>query len=202
MGFLSASFGLTRYRVIGEADEQLWEKIPDLLKEFSFQEIDDVVEEISFGWVCFDNMLDTKWITSSPFKGEYVCFSLRIDKRKIPPAVFKKYYQLALQEMSSPVEQGLKFIPRAKKQEIKENLRLKLLKRILPVPSTTDIIWSYSKNIVYLSTTNRSTKGIFEDLFQSTFNLKITLINPYELGKSLENKFHLSLDKYETNIFC
>lgn len=201
MGFLSAFSSITRYRVVGDVDERLWEDIPDILKKFSFQDIDEVVDELSFGWVCFDNMLDNMWHTSSPYKGEYVCFSLRIDKRKIPPAVFKKYYQLALEEIASE-EKDLRYIPKNKKQEIKENVRLRLLQKILPVPSVTDIIWDFKKGYVYLFTTNKSTKEIFIDLFQRSFNLGLAQIIPYELGKILEKELEINVDKYETQIFA
>ena len=202
MGFLSASFGLTRYRVLGEADSELWEKIPGLLKKFSFNDIDDVPDEVSFGWVSFDNMLDNKFELSSPFKGEYVCFSLRIDKRKIPPAVFKKYYQMAIQEVLGNEQGDVKYLSRAKKQEIRENLRIKLLSKTLAVPSVTDVVWNFSKGILFLSTTNKSTKEIFVELFQKTFNLPLQLITPYEMGKKLEQKLGIDLDKYQTDIYA
>jgi DNA recombination-dependent growth factor C len=197
MGFLSASFSLTRYLVVGEAEEELWEKIPELLREFAFEEIDSSTEELGFGWVCFDNMLDNKWHTSSPFKGEYVCFSLRIDKRKIPPAVFKKYYQLAVEELKKGSE-GEVYLSRGKIKEIKENIRLKLLPRILPVPSVTDVIWNFSKGILYLSSTNKSTKEIFEELFERTFKLPLSPLSPYEIGKRIESSLKIVLDKYQT----
>lgn len=201
MGFLSSSSSITRYKVIGDIDHRLWEEIPDILKKFSFQDIDDVVDELSFGWVCFDNMLDNKWHTSSPYKGEYVCFSLRIDKRKIPPAVFKKYYQMAIEEITSETE-DLKYLPKNKKQEIKENVRLKLLQKMLPVPSVTDILWDFKRKIVYLFTTNKSTKEIFFELFQRSFNLGLVQITPYELGKLFEKELNINLDKLKPQVFA
>ncbi len=201
MGFFSTSSSITRYKIVGEVDERLWENIPDLLKKFSFQDIDEVVDELSFGWVCFDNMLDNMWNTSSPYKGEYVVFSLRIDKRKISPAVFKKYYQLALKEIADE-DKDLKFLPKNKKQEIKENLRLRLLQKTLPVPSVTDVIWDFKKGYVYLFTTNKSTKEIFQDLFIRSFNLGLVQITPYELGKIYEKELEINIDKYKPQIFA
>ncbi len=196
MGFLSPSSGIIRYKVLGEADSELWEKIPELLKKYRFQEIEDTTEELSFGWVCFDNMLDTKWESAPPYKGEYVCFSLRIDKRKISPAVFKKYYQMTLAEILSSGGDE-KYISRAKKQEIKENIRIKLLSKTFPVPSITDVVWNFSKNILYLSTTNKSTREIFLELFQKTFKLPLIPITPYELGKEMGSKLKIDIDKYK-----
>lgn len=80
---------------------------------------------------------------------------------------------MSLEEVLGNHDKDVKYLSKAKKQEIRENLRIKLLSKTLPVPSITDVVWNFSKGIVYLSTTNKSTKEIFVDLFQKTFNLPI-----------------------------
>lgn len=54
---MSASVGLTRYRIVEEdIPSSLWHEVEDRLKRNSFRDIDASAEERSFGWVSFDNI--------------------------------------------------------------------------------------------------------------------------------------------------
>ena len=97
MGFMSASVGLTRYRIVEEdIPSSLWHEVEDRLKRNSFRDIDASAEERSFGWVSFDNMLDPDFILCPPEKGPYLTFTLRLDTRRVPPAVMKKHFAVAV----------------------------------------------------------------------------------------------------------
>ena len=99
MGFMSASVGLTRYRIVEkDIDPSLWTEIEDRLKRRAFRDIDASAEERSFGWVSFDNMLDPEFALCPPEKGPYLAFTLRLDTRRVPPAVMKKHVAVALNE--------------------------------------------------------------------------------------------------------
>lgn len=78
MSFLKSSTSFTRFRLVDEVPADLWAAIPDKLKQFAFQDIDDIPQERSFGWVNFDDMLDTTWRLSPPEKADYITFSLRL----------------------------------------------------------------------------------------------------------------------------
>jgi len=69
---LSASVGLTRYRILDEVSDDLIREIPERLTKFAFKDIDHTAEERSFGWVNMDDMLDDKWAVSPP--GESTIF--------------------------------------------------------------------------------------------------------------------------------
>ena len=98
MSFLKSSTSFTRFRIVDEIPADLWAAVPEKLRQFAFQDIDEIPEERSFGWVNFDDMLDTAWRLSPPEKAEYLVFSLRVDTRRIPPAVLRKHTRIALQE--------------------------------------------------------------------------------------------------------
>ena len=87
MGFLNASSSFTRFSIVDPVPEQLWADIPDLLKKGALLDIDELPEMEAKGWTCFDDYLDTQWVTASPHKGEYLAFTLRIDTRRIPAGV-------------------------------------------------------------------------------------------------------------------
>ena len=121
MGFCNASCSFTRFRIIDPIPSELWTQIPDKLRQFAFRDIDDLPEMQAYGWVCFEDMLDSEWRTAPPHKGAYLLFSLRLDTRRIPAAVIKKHLTLALKaEKEKMQEQGKKFISRERKKELKE----------------------------------------------------------------------------------
>ena len=121
MGFMSASVGLTRYRIVEkDIDPSLWTEIEDRLKRRAFRDIDASAEERSFGWVSFDNMLDPEFALCPPEKGPYLAFTLRLDTRRVPPAVMKKHVAVALNEaLQAMREQGRKFLTKEQKTEIR-----------------------------------------------------------------------------------
>ncbi len=180
MGILSSSLSLTRYRIAGDIADDYWSEIPDRLKKFKFKDIDQSADERSFGWTSFDDMLDTAWSLGTPHKAHYLVFALRLDTRRIPPAVMKKHFRMALDKAKIELgEKGQKFLSRDQKREIKENVALKLFARTLPIPAVFDVVWDTSDNVVYLGSTSPKIKELFLDLFTNTFELHPEPQTPY-----------------------
>lgn len=180
MSILSASLGLTRYRIIEDVPDELLRQVPEKLQQFCMVDIDGTADERSFGWTNMDDMLDLNWTQSPPEKGQYLTFSLRLDTRRIPPAVLKKHNTIALnKELAHNKEQGKNFVSRDRKKEIKEQVTLRLRARTLPIPAVFDIIWNPSENRVYLATTNAKVRALFEDYFTLTFDLHLEPLTPF-----------------------
>lgn len=166
---LSRSLSFVRYYVDEIAKDI---DIPAKLKQFGFMPIDNICNEYSFGWSNFDDYLDIDWHISPPEKGEYICFSLRYDQRKIAPAVFKKEFKLALdEEYRRLAEQGWKFISKDRKKEIKENTRFGLLSKTLPTPSWSQAVWNTQTNEILFFSTSKVMNAIFADLYHRTFGV-------------------------------
>jgi DNA recombination-dependent growth factor C len=203
LGILSSSLSLTRYRVVQNIPREYWSEIPDRLKKNKFKDIDQNTDERSFGWTSFDDMLDSAWNQETPHKAHYIAFALRLDTRRIPPAVMKKHFRLALDQAKKELEEkGQKFISRDQKNEIKANVRLKLFARTLPIPAVFDVVWDTSRNIIYLASTSPKVKELFEDIFTNTFDLHLEPLTPYfraVMDLDMENK--KQLDEMEPVIF-
>ena len=90
MGILSASCSFTRFKITEPVPKELWMEIPAKLRQFAFQDIDDIAEERGWGWTSFEDMLDMQWRSAPPEKGAYLAFALRLDTRRSPPAVLRK----------------------------------------------------------------------------------------------------------------
>ena len=180
MGFMSASVGLTRYRIVEkDIDPSLWTEIEDRLKRRAFRDIDASAEERSFGWVSFDNMLDPEFALCPPEKGPYLAFTLRLDTRRVPPAVMKKHVAVALNEaLQAMREQGRKFLTKEQKTKIREQVALRLRARTLPIPACFDVIWDTERGQVWIASTQSKLTELFEELFTQTFGLHLEPMTP------------------------
>ena len=186
MRFLISRTSFTRFRIVDEIPADLWAAVPEKLRQFAFQDIDEIPEERSFGWVNFDDMLDTAWRLSPPEKAEYLVFSLRVDTRRIPPAVLRKHTRIALQEEEQRIREfGKKFVARERKKEIAEQVKLRLRGRFLPIPSEFQVVWNTQTAKIYLASTQGKLIELFQDLFTRTFDLHIEQMLPYGLALSL-----------------
>jgi hypothetical protein len=186
MSFIKSSTSFTRYRILDPVPASLWGEALDRLRRFAFQDIDDLPEERSFGWTAFDDMLDTLWQTYPAEKGIYLAFSLRLDTRRVPPAVVKKHVALALrQEEAAMRDLGKKFVSRERRKELKEQVLLKLRRRFLPIPAQFEVVWNTASSRLYFTSTQQKMRDLFEELFVRTFDLHIAPLTPYELGAAL-----------------
>jgi DNA recombination-dependent growth factor C len=201
---MSASVGMTRYRIVEkEIDSSLWAEIEDRLKRKAFRDIDDSTEERSFGWVSFDNMLDSEFALCPPEKGPYLTFTLRLDTRRVPPAVMKKHVTVALNKtLAAMREQGRKFLTKEQKTEIREQVELRLRARTLPIPACFDVIWDTEQGQVWIASTQAKLTQLFEELFTHTFGLHLEPMTPYFQALAiLGEEGRAALDALEPTIF-
>ena len=204
MGLLSASSGFTRFRIVDEVPDTLWTEIPERLKRFAFKEIENTADERAWGWVCLDDMLDSFWRTAPPEKGGYFAFTLRLDTRRVAPAVFKKHFTIAVRkEEQVAKEQGRKYLGRERKKEIKEQVMLKLMARSFPIPAVFDAVWNIQEGRIYLCCTGSKVIELFMNHFTDTFDLHIEPLTPFALGLALLGEAaQPKLDELEAAVFA
>lgn len=183
MSFLKSSTSFTRFRITDPVPSSLWAEVADRLRRNSFTDIDELPEERSVGWTSFEDMLDMTFAVNPVEKGVYLAFSLRLDTRRVPPAVIKKHLAIALRkEEAQNREMGKKFVSRDRKAELKEQVMLKLRMRFLPIPAEFQVVWNTAESTVYFASTQQKMLDTFEDLFVRTFELHIVPLSPYELA--------------------
>jgi len=186
MSFQKASSSFTRFRIIDDIPSELWASIPEKLRQFAFMDIDDIAEERAFGWTSFDDMLDTEWKLSPPEKADFLTFSLRLDTRRIPPAVIRKHVRLALRDEEERIKAlGKKFVGRERKKEITEQVKLRLMGRFLPIPAEFQVVWNTRTGRVYFASTQTKMIELFLDLFTRTFDLRLEQLLPYSLALTM-----------------
>jgi len=177
MGLLSSSASFVRYAVEGELPENFWEFAAERIAAFSFRDIDDSYEERSVGWVSVLNMFDSAFEYASYAAGDTIVLTLRIDERKISSAALKKF--AAKEEERIKKERQVPKLARNHRVEIKENMKLMLTKRAVPIPAVYDLSWNLSEGTVFFFSTNKKAQEVVEEYFKETFGLHLILQIPY-----------------------
>lgn len=176
---LSAStLNVTKLRIASNSTSRLVLSCMDalsLLRKHPFLPIDDTPHERSYGWCAWNDLTDTDWLTTPPdIGGTYLAFALRIDLRKIAPALLKKELAIALKEEEARNrEQGKKFINRERKAEIKAQVKLRLMARALPTPKSIGVVWDTVNDTIYFLSTNDKEVDLFNEFFTNTFGLEL-----------------------------
>lgn len=204
MSFLKSSTSFTRYRVVDEVPASLWSELPEKLKQFGMKDIDELPEQKGWGWVSFEDMLDVEWLENPPQKGaEYMTFALRVDTRRVPPAVVKKHLGLMLKAEELKVKAaGKTFVSRERKKEIKEQVIFVLNKRFLPIPAEFQVIWNVNAGLVYIASVQPKLLELFEEYFVHSFGLHLEQLTPYGLAMQFLSEAELErLDDIEPTSF-
>lgn len=183
MGFLKGSASFVRFSVIGELPENGLDYIADRIISFAFEDIDDTYDEYSIGWVSILNMFDTQFAYASYVAGDYITLTLRIDERKVSPAILKKF--VSKEEERVRREKELPKLSRSMKVQIKERVRTELMRKAIPVPSTFELCWNLSNGTLLFFSTNKKAHAILEDYFKESFGLLLRQQIPYTTAEHL-----------------
>lgn len=183
MGFLSGSASFVKFSVEGDLPENSLDYIAERVVAYSFEDIDETYDEFSIGWVSVLNMFDSQFEYGSYAAGDYIVLTLRMDERKVSPAILKKFVQKEEERVMR--EKQLPKLARSLKVEIKERVRTELMRKAIPVPAVYDLCWSLTDSTLFFFTTNKKAHALLEDYFQETFGLMLRQQIPYTIGEHL-----------------
>ncbi len=177
MGLLSSSVSITRYKVKGYLEEPVIETVAAALKQNSISDIDDHASEITAGWTSFNNPYQPSFEGSSFVLGTYLVFSLRIDKKSIPPKIIQKYYTI---EMAKKLEAtGRKYLSKSEKEMIKDHVINVLSLRIPATPNIYDVLWDYEGELLWFFSNLKAANIELESLFSKSLKLTLIRLFPY-----------------------
>ena len=177
MGLLSRNATFVRYSVEGELPDKFWEFAAERITQYAFQDIDDTFDEYSIGWVSIDNMFDSSFAHASYAVGDYIVLSLRIDERKVSKTLLQKFSLKEEERLKK--EKQIPRINRSQRVRIKEDVRLQLVKKSLPLPSVYDLCWNLADNTVLFFSISAKAQSVLEDFFKECFGVTIMLQVPY-----------------------
>lgn len=184
MGIITRSGSFTRYLTTITLPEDFLENLQAMIARYAFRDLDErSVDERSSGWVNILDMFDNQFPGMDFLKEPYVAMSLRIDERKIPPTALRQHTLQA--ETRIMEEEQLEYLPRRRRSEIKDAVRIRLLKRAIPVSKTHDMIWNTRTGQVIFGCVSPKTCDEFIELFRQTFDMDIQAVCPYTLAEAL-----------------
>ena len=181
MGILSNTVSICQFRVAGDLPaSDLFQWASERLARNGFQPIDQGAAELSTGWVHLDDHRESSFAVPAAFwRDHYLAFTLRRDQRRLPAALLKAYLQVAEHEHLA-ANPGLSRVPKQKREELKDAVRVALLARTLPVPSTWDAVWDTRSGLVTFTSLSPAIIEQFEAQFKKTFEgLRLVAIHPF-----------------------
>ncbi len=188
MNLLSSSVSVTRYLVDGSLEAPVLETIRKGLVKNTFKDIDVDHSENMTGWTSFENPFLPGFENSSFVIGSYLIFSLRLDKKSIPPKVIKKHIAI---EIARQLENKPRpFLTRDEKQSIRDHVIHTLVRRIPAIPSIYDLIWNLEESRLWFFSNLKAANEALETLFLKSFNLSLIRLFPYttaDLGSGLSS---------------
>lgn len=180
MGLLSSKVSITRYRVEGTIESSTLETVRRGLEANVIGDIDEDASEIAMGWTSFESPFRPRFSDASFSIGDYFVFSLRIDKKSVPPKILKKHIERETAKRLGETER--EYLTKIEKQELKEAVTQVLLKRIPATPNVYDLIWQYEAGAVWFFSNQKAANEALETLFAQSFRLTLIHLFPYTIA--------------------
>jgi len=177
MGILSASISLTQYRVDGKLEHPVIETVAAGLGKHIISEIDNDTTEKIFGWTSFNHPFRPNFKDRSFVMGSYFLFSLRMDKKTISSAMVNKHCAMEMDRRMA--DKGLPFLSKDEKRTIREDVTVRLSRRIPATPTICDVIWDYEANTLWFLSRLKAACESLETLFLRSFNISLIPMIPY-----------------------
>lgn len=168
MAISSSSATFTRFFVPDEIQEDFWSYVDEKLNEGSFKDPEDS-QELAQGFTSWEDFFESSFPYGSYHKGEYLAFNFRIDQRKVPPIVLKKYVREAVRKFRD--ENEGKWPARHEKIEIQDNVRNWLLSRALLQPAACEVVWNTAQKWLLVGTTSSKIMDVFLTHFEDFFRM-------------------------------
>jgi DNA recombination-dependent growth factor C len=183
MGIFKGSASLTRYRVRDDLPRNLADFIDERVRKYRFESIEDTTEELGVGWCSATDVLDTNFAFASYWLEPYLTLGLRIDRRKVPGPLLKKYHRMELNKVRA-MNDG-KRPSKPESEEIKERTKLQLLTRMPPASQLIELLWDTNQGQVWLGSQSNAVREQFEELFQRSFGVNLESLWPWRIAMGL-----------------
>lgn len=177
MSALSSSVSITRYQVDGKLETPILETVAAGLNKRAIFEIDDPSLEKAVGWTSFEKPYQPDFDGSSFVYGNFLVFSLRIDRKTIAPKLVKKH--MAIESDRRLSESGRPYLSRNEKEHIRDQVMDRLYATVPATPHIYDIVWNYEDATLWFFSNLKAANEALETLFLQSFDVTLIRMIPY-----------------------
>lgn len=178
MGLIRGTLSCTRFLVSGELEEELREAVQARISRYAFQRLrEDSDQERTVGWVNVLDEFQAGFSGVEYFKEPYLALGFRVDIRSVPARALRQYCREAEEEIKT--REGLEFLNKKKREEIRDMVRSSLLRRAIPRSAVYDMAWDLQRGVVLFGSTSNRICDEFSETFYNTFDLRLTSVFPY-----------------------
>jgi DNA recombination-dependent growth factor C len=181
MAFFSSSVAFTRYRVESVETGGFWQYALERINTLGFRDSVAGLEEDNYGWCSMFDPYSYDITMDDISFGEFLLVAIRIEQRKVPASVVKKY--CLLEEKKLMAERDIQRLPSRIRKEIRDRVRFELLAKAIPVPRIFELLWDTGNGDVLLFSCQDRSREVAEDLFYRTFETRLQPVIPYTLAE-------------------
>lgn len=183
MSFDHGSVTFTMFELNGDLPDDF----VDLFAARKAGTLDSVGEEIQFGWVAGDRLLETAIDGASAQLGGCYFLTLRQAVRKMPTSLLNAICQR--EEKAYIKANNLEYVTRKVKKEIKEDALEKHLPKMPPMIGGITFVLDPNSKLMYVGATSNTQIDTFVENFFQTVKIEPLQINP---GYLLEKLFKVT----------
>jgi len=196
MGIQSPSASISRYHVEGRLEKPVIETVRRGLKKNIVVDIDRESIETSVGWTSFHKPYQPNFEGPSFIFGTVFVFSLRIEKKTVPPKLLQKHFMLASAERLAKT--GQRYLSRNEKQVLKEQVANQLIQRMPATPNVYDLIWYPEESTLLFFTNLKSANEELETIFLRSFGVSLIRLFPYTAAELMSGLSDSERDVLQT----
>lgn len=142
------------------------------------------------GWISTDHLLDLEFSREKNFRAPFLVFGLRIDKRRVIPAVYRARCIIELKAAQDAM--GGARVPIEHRREIRRRVKEEMLQEATPSSQAFGVAWNLRRRRLSFSTTSRSALRDLSELFDRCFALSLAPRVPETLGFAVAEQMGLS----------
>jgi DNA recombination-dependent growth factor C len=184
MALIRGAGSFTRFWVEGQVPEDYLEEFPKRILRFAFRDIDEASDqERAVGWVTIMDMFDSEFKAMEYLKEPCIAVSWRVDVRKVPAKALLRYCREAENRIKAAEE--LEYLPKPRRREIREMVKARLLRRVIPSSRAYDVIWNLPTGMLMFGSTSNKLADEFAEFFLNCFDMRLNAVFPYSIASRL-----------------